>query len=297
VSGITNLSAVAISEAVVSLYPALTTGEADYTRPIWLGAAAQAGRFGEEIAVRRRQATGLALPRYLPGASSLRISLDRVWTRHETAADWRPGRQACVLELTWRDALSGRWSRHRFYGVQAVSGEWTNDGYYAFGVGQSFVAAAMVSLGGTGLLPEQAGLLDVHWRDGDTHTHLFRYGTATGVYTEVFPGTAEVLGVELDGASGAVMVGGEDWLGLGDGGIMAASLSTDQSGRPERRLEYRIGDRLAGSLHRGGLIVPATSQVAGPLALPTDGFAFRDGATVRATLRADRLRYLSFTTL
>lgn len=292
-----NQSAVALSEAVVSLYPALPNGEADYSRPYWLGAAVQGGGFGFEIEQRRRQSTGAALPRYIPGGASLRLNFARVWVKATGQADWRPDRQTCVLEMTWRDAASGLWSRERFYGVQAVSGNWAADGLYAFGMDQQFVASAVQNVGGRGLLPEVAGLADIHWRDGDASVHLFRYDTATGAYVETFPGTAELLGVELD-PGGSVMVGGESWMEMGDGGIVARNrLIGTGSELPSRRLDYRIGDRWAGSLARAGFYVPGFSTVAGPLALPADGFAFRDGAVVRGTLRLDRLRYLNFTFL
>lgn len=295
---VTNLSAFAFSEAVVSLYPALPNGEPDYANPIWLGAAVQGGSLGSDLNVRRRDSTGSTLPRYIPGGQSHRLTLNRVWTKSEGQRDWRPDRTPCVAELTWRDAVTGLWSRDRFYGVQAVSGQWSADGLYAFGVDQQFVAAARQNVGGRGLLPEQAGLIDVHWRRGDVSLHLHRYATATGTYTEVVPGTAAALAVELASATGAVSVGGEEWLTLSGGGLSARNRVIGTGGElPPVRLDYRAGDRWLGSLARSGFYVPAFATVAGPLALPADGVAFRSGATVVGTLRPDQLRYLGFTFL
>ncbi len=279
----TNTTAVALSEAVVSLYPALASGQADYAAPVWLGATAQGGGWENTFGVRSRFPTGARAPKGVSGAQSLKLRFDRVWVRSSVAGqfDWQPGRGRHVLEVTWRDAGSGLWSRSRFHGVTMEGGSWSADGLYSFGTGQSFTATRIEALAGTGLLPEQVNLISVVSLVTDTAREVFRYDAGTGVYSEVHPGLAATLGITL---SAAVMdLDGEVWLDT-DGGLRLNRGITVGGPLPERRIDWRRGDRWLGSLGWRGLYVPASLQVAGPLSLPADGVAFSNG-TVRATLR------------
>ena len=295
-SSVANLSAVSFSEAVVSLYPQLASGEADYANPFWLGAKVQGGGWQANTSLRTRLPTGLARLRIVPGVVSFRLRLNQVFVRSAVPGQLPglPDRRPGVLEVTWRDAASGLWARTRFRGVYVEAGEWTSVDHYQCGFNRELVAEEMEDFSGTGLLPEQVGLNSVLYHDNArAGVELYRYETATGTYSEVVPGLAARLGVEFAVDGAGVAVNGEDWLSADTPSRVNVGAQSGFVPRPAWRLEFRRGDRLLGWLSWRGLAAASVAEVAGPLTLPADGFAFRSVGSVRMTLReANGLRHL-----
>jgi hypothetical protein len=123
------LSSVALTvlEATVTLYLADQNDNPIQSSPVWAGSCAENIRMGQKASVLNLLPSAAQFPRNVPLYFTHEITIERIWWQEAIAGtslqDFTPSTGRYVLDIVWRDEVTGLWTRRTYYGVTFDSRE------------------------------------------------------------------------------------------------------------------------------------------------------------------------------
>lgn len=147
-------------EAVLTLYPQNSDGEALTDLAVWTGSCANGLKLSESLDELLLAGSGdLYETAYHVGEKHV-IEIDRTWMiARPNAADYKPQRnQQYVLDIVWRSPKDGFWHRRLYFGVTARNYDLSSSGVRQFGASQVLRAQRYITSGGAE--DEEGALID-----------------------------------------------------------------------------------------------------------------------------------------